>query len=91
MSRVDQWCLGVRDLQTLYLKGILMTEGKELRLPFLTVASHHLLVAHQGFSQLVLNQALVLNQIFINSEYCTAASDAGINSHLSSPNQLPAQ
>lgn len=73
------------------MSHVLMPGGKELRLPFCTVASNHLPAAPQGFSQLVPNQALVLKQIFINSEYCTAASDAGINSHLSSPNHLPAQ
>lgn len=50
-----------------------MSGGKELRVPFCTVASNHLPVAPQGFSQLVPNQALVLTQIFINSECCTAA------------------
>ncbi|XP_029813701.1 probable G-protein coupled receptor 139 [Manacus vitellinus] len=58
---------GKIDLQTLCLKGILRPEGKELRLPFHTVASNHLPKAPQGFSQLVPNQALVLNQIFIIS------------------------
>lgn len=92
LSSTDWWCLGVkRPADAVSQRRPRDWQKRIETLPFLTAASHHLLVASQSFSQLVPNQAPVLNRIFINSEYCTAASYAGINSHLSSPNQLPAQ